>query len=78
MIVVWVFIIVAMITVLTIYFELTEPIMSMMTSMETAGAPEWVVDWTMRCYHGAFIILIAGIVLYGILVSQMKEYDTYQ
>lgn len=78
MIWVWIYVVVGLLTVGLAYFEITGPVMQFLNYMQVNGAPEWFITLISRGYHGAFIILCVGILLYGLLNSVKTEPDTYR
>lgn len=74
----WIFILVGLFILAMIYWEATAPIMDALLLCQEHGAPEIYISLIMRAYHVAFIILPAGIILYGILRTIRKEPDTYK
>ncbi len=73
-----IFVFIGLFSVSLIYFELTGPVTQVMLSFQTNGAPEWFISFVLRCYHGGFIILVLGLLLFGILYGLRTENDTYQ
>lgn len=60
------------------YFELTGPIMHIIDIMQTNGAPEWIMDILKLGYHGFYIIVTLGLLVYLIISATSEEPDTYR
>lgn len=60
-----------------LYFILSGPLNDLLNSMVAAGAPEAKISFISMCYHGAFIVVGSGLIIYALLRSLTKENDTY-
>ncbi|AKB78645.1 hypothetical protein MSHOH_2162 [Methanosarcina horonobensis HB-1 = JCM 15518] len=60
------------------YFELTGPIMQIINIMQENGAPEWIMDILKLGYHGFYIIVAIGLIVYLIISATSEEPDTYR
>lgn len=77
MIFTWIIVLTLEFCVGLLYFVLSGPVQEFLNAMVTSGAPAANVAFISTCYHGAFIIVGIGLILYAILRSLMKENDTY-
>ena len=78
MILTWIIVLVMEFMVAVVYFTITESVHNLLDSFVTHGAPAGLIDWIYASYHLAFMLLAGGLILYAILKSVQKEYDSYQ
>lgn len=77
MIFTWIVVISLEFCVGVLYYVMSEPVANILLKMQTYGAPAEKIAFISLCYHGAFIIVAVGLLIYAILRSTRVEYDTY-
>lgn len=74
----WIFVLIGVFSTSIIYFELSGPVMSLLDTFVTYGAPQATTDDIKRAYHAGYIILTVGLILYGLINSFKTEPDSYK
>lgn len=73
-----IFVLIGLFILCVSYFELTGPLMQIIDVMTEYGAPEWIMHILKVGYHGFYIIVALGLIVYLIISATSTESDTYQ